>query len=290
MTLDELIEAAWRDHAEQPEAVAARLADAVALVERPDDFARFVRVLTHVHGEHLGDWQRGAQLLESLRGRPAYDRAVATAGPAVTRGIAALRVIGGEALALNGLSDEDSAYALACAAGALGARGLWDRAIDAFTRAVAKASPGLATDHPAVRELAICGNNLSVALEGKDDQSVAERDAMVAAAEAGLKYWTLAGTWLEEERALYQLGRSLLRAGRLRAARASIERCIDVCMRNDAPAFELFFGHAVKALVVRAEGDLAAFDAARRAALEQYALVADGERHWCQREFGEIGG
>ena len=61
---------------------------------------------------------------------------------------------------------------------------------------------------------------------------------MIVAAEGGLKYWKLAGTWLEEERAEYRLARSLLQAGRPHAAIASATRCIDVCTSNAAPAIE----------------------------------------------------
>jgi len=288
MTLGSLIEEAWRDHADHPEVVATRLADALPQVERPEDIAPFVRIAVHVHGEHLGDWQRGVRLLLSLRESRAFDGTGATADP-LARGIAALRAFGSEPSALAGLSDDDGAYALAIAASALVARKQWAPAIDAFDRAAATASRGLARDHPAVRAMAVCGNNVAAALEAKPDLDTAEQRAMLDAAAAGLKYWKLSGTWLEEERAEYQLSRCLLRAGRLPAARASIERCIDVCARNDAPAFELFFGHAVKALVSRAEGDAAGFDSARRAALEQYARVPEGERAWCDREFRDLG-
>ena len=113
---------------------------------------------------------------------------------------------------------------------------------------------------------------------------------MVDAARCGLRYWTLVGTWLEEERAHYQLARCELRAGDAGAALASIDRCIEVCERNGAPPFELFFGHAVRAIAARARGDDAAFAASRSAALAQYARVPDDERKWCSRELGEIGG
>jgi hypothetical protein len=103
-----------------------------------------------------------------------------------------------------------------------------------------------------------------------------------------LRYWKLAGTWLEEERAEYQLARSQLRAEDLNAALASTERCIAVCTRNRAPPFELFFGHAVRALVQRAKGDSSAFAESRRAALEQYALVPADEQKWCEREYKEL--
>src|SRR5271154_2469369 len=44
----------------------------------------FARLLTHVFGEHLGQWRRGIDLLESMRRLPAFDGRAATAG-ALTR-------------------------------------------------------------------------------------------------------------------------------------------------------------------------------------------------------------
>ncbi|MDB5860330.1 MAG: hypothetical protein JWQ76_4019, partial [Ramlibacter sp.] len=60
--------------------------------------------------------------------------------------------------------------------------------------------------------------------------------------------------------------------------------------RNDAPPFELFFGHAVRAVLHRAKGEHAAFAESRRAALEQYVLIPADEQQWCEREHTELGG
>lgn len=288
MTLDAFLEAAWRDHGDRAEDVAARLPDALAMLQRPQDFAPFARLVTHVYGEHLGQWQRGVELLEASARLPAFAPGT-DAEAALRRSTAALRLGAGDRSALERLADEDRAYALAIAADALGARGDIARAIDCLGQALARAPASLSKEHPAARALAICGNNLSAVLEGRPALSPAETDAMLAAAECGLRYWKLVGTWLEEERALYQLARCHLRAGDAAAARASIERCIDVCERNDAPPFERFFGHAVRALAARAQGDGAAFEAGRRAALSHYAAIAEADRRWCARERDELG-
>jgi phosphosulfolactate phosphohydrolase-like enzyme len=111
---------------------------------------------------------------------------------------------------------------------------------------------------------------------------------MIAAAEGGLKYWKLAGTWLEEERAEYRLTRSLLQAGNAAAAVQSARRCIALCDANHAPALEQFFGHAVLALALRATGDADGFAASRREAMRLYAQVDPGEQPWCKTELAEL--
>jgi hypothetical protein len=113
---------------------------------------------------------------------------------------------------------------------------------------------------------------------------------MIAAAEGGLRYWKQAGTWLEEERAEYRLTRSLLQTGEPKAAIQSAERCIEVCELNNAPAFEQFFGYAVRALAQRAAGDADSFEASRNRALQLFAQVPQAERQWCESELKEIGG
>ena len=149
--------------------------------------------------------------------------------------------------------------------------------------------PNLARDSPANRALAAGGNNLAAALEEKNDRDVAETEGMIAAAQGGLKYWKLAGTWLEEERAEFRLTRSLLKAGRPAAAIESAKRCIDVCAHNDAPAIERFYGYVVLALAQRASGDANAFAAAREAALALYEEVPANEKQWCTSEIAELG-
>ncbi len=287
MTLSDFVAAAWRAHGDESEEVAERIADSLHLVAQPEDVAPFVRLLTHVYGEHLGRWQRGVELLEAIQRSPACDGNAAATEP-LRRGIAALRVADGDGAATDSLTEADRAYAFATAADALAARGELGRGIELLERALACVPADLGADHPAIRALAITGNNVSAALEIRETLDARESAAMVRAAEAGLRYWKLAGTWLEEERAEYQLARSLLRAGDVEAARERIDRCIEICRENDAPAFERFFGHAVRALVARAAGDAAGYESHRQAALEHYARVPDGEQSWCDRERSEL--
>lgn len=285
---DALLKTAWAEHGDHPQRVADRLAASLSLVQAPEQVRPFAGLVSHVYGEHLGQWEAGIDLLESLRMAPANDGSPAVAEP-VARAIATLRYAGGDPSVLGALEGHDRTFVLASAAAMFTGRGEFDRAIAAYSQAVKASDVGLAPASPAVRALAIGGNNLAAALEGKADASVRELDAMVAAAEGGLAFWKQAGTWLEEERAEYRLTRSLLKAGRARDAIASAQRCIAVCEANDAPAFERFFGHAVLALAQRAAGQGDAFATERERALALLAQVPDGERGWCDRERGELG-
>ncbi len=287
MSFDAFLAQAWNDHGDRPREVADRLASSLDVIAATENIPAFAHLATHVFGEHLGEWSRGVELLTSLRRLPAYDRA--KSARSVDRGIAILRYSGGAGDALDALALEDRVSALATASGAFTGRGRFDRAIDAFTQALELGGAGLPAESPATRSLAVGGNSLAAALEGKKDRDPIETAAMVTAAEAGLTFWKQAGTWLEEERAEYRLARSLLQAGNAATARRSAERCLEICQRNDAPAFERFFAYAVLAFAQRASGDLDAFEAARREALQLFEQLPPDERQWCESDLKELG-
>ncbi|GAA0748398.1 hypothetical protein LRH25_13025 [Ideonella azotifigens] len=294
MTLEAFLRTAWDEHADAAQAVAERLPGALDLLQVPADVSPLVRLATHVYGEHLGAWQAGLALLERMGGLPlcAQDPAALLA---VQRGQAALRIASGEpgadALATLPVSEHVSVLAQV-AAMQTGRENLPAaiQALEAALQAEAKASPeeDASAARPGWRAMAVAGNNLAAALEGQAGRSAAETEAMLRAARIGLTYWRLAGGWLEEERAHYQLARCELAAGQPEAAAASALQCVTICERESAPAFELFFGHAVHALALRAAGDASGHAAARSLALAAHAQLGADEQPWCRREHAEL--
>jgi hypothetical protein len=288
MTFDDFLDSAWSDHGDRPQEVAERLHASLARAESPEQIAALARLATHVFGEHLGEWQRGIDVLEALKRLPAFDGAAA-ASAAIARGVGTLRVASGDAAALDPLFTEDKICVLAAASSAFAGRSAHGQALASYARALELARAGLPDGSPALRALAVGGNNLAAALEEKPHRDAAETQGMIAAAESGLAYWKRAGTWLEEERAELRLTRSLLCAGQPRAAIASAERCVAVCERSQAPALERFFGLAALAAAQRAAADFTAFEASRERALQCFEQVPADERRWCESELKELG-
>jgi hypothetical protein len=287
-TVDAFLRTAWADHGDHPQEVAERLSTSIELIHASAEFAPYVRLLTHVYGEHLGRWQHAVELLDRLRALPSYDGSPEVARP-IDLAVATMRFAAGDAAALNERSFDARISALATAASAFAARDELQQAIAAYELALQWAAARLPKDSPAVRALAVGGNSLAALLERRVDRDASHTSAMLAGAEAGLKYWKQAGTWLEEERAEYRLARSQLQAGQARDAVAGAQRCISVCRRNGAPAFELFFGFAVLALAQWGAGDRAASEADRAQAMRQLELVSDEERRWCNDDLAELG-
>ena len=153
MTVEAFIEIAWNEHGDRPQEVADRLAGALDLLKVAQHIPPFARLLTHVFGEHLGQWHRGIDLLESLRRLPAFDGSASIAGP-LNRNIATLRYASGESAVLESLSAEDRVSVLAAAASAFAGRREFKRAIEAYTGALQLASAGLPSGSPAIRSLA----------------------------------------------------------------------------------------------------------------------------------------
>jgi len=277
-----LVDAGWNDHAERPAEVAERLAGAIGVIAGTDDALAFARLAAHVYGEHLGRFDDGIALLERIAALPvAMPDAPAAA---LRRHVATLRFASGDAACLAPLAADDRVAVLALGASTLAGRGSFAAAIAAYREAIALAAGGLAAGSPALRALAAGGNNLAAALEEKPSRDAGETQGMVDAAEGALRYWKQAGTWLEEERAEYRLAKSLLQAGRARDAVAAARRCLDVCERNDAPAFERFFGCAVLAAAQRADGRHDEADATRERCRAQFDALAPDERPWCEAE------
>jgi hypothetical protein len=294
---DDFLAAAWDDHGDQPHAVAERIAASLHLAAMPSQVAPMARLATHVFGEHLGEWQRGIDVLGALRSvaalageAPAPDGAAerAAAVAAVDRAVATLRYAGGDAAVLDALGSDDRVFVLASAAGAQAGRGDVARAIDDFARALDLAANGLRDGAPAVRALAVNGNNLAAMLEEKHPRDARETTAMLRAAQAGVTWWPRAGTWLEEERAHYRLSRSRLAAGLADDAAASARQCLAVCGQNDAPAFERFFGYAALALAHHAAARPVERAAATREALDAYARVPADEQAWCAADLAAL--
>jgi HEPN domain-containing protein len=282
MSAEGFIQRAWADHAEAPQRVADEIAQSVSLIASPTELVAFAQLLTHVYGEHLGRWHDGVTLLESLRARNVAGDA--DAERALARNIATLRHAAGDRDGMTALPVEDRIASLATVASAMAARHEFKRAIAAYGEASSLAEDGILSSSPAIRALAVGGNNLAAALEDKTDRDSAETRSMVDAAEAGLKFWRLAGTWLEEERAEYRLAKSLLEAGDTAASAIHAQACVAVCEANGAPPFERFFGYVALALAQRRAGESDRYEASRGEALRLHALLSADERQACESD------
>lgn len=255
---DHFVQQAWAGHADAPLVVARRIDElGFLLLGGADDATALARLITHVWGEHLGQWLAGIERLERLGTQPAGRDL-----PELRRSRAVLELAAGLRREVGELSLSDQARAWCGAATALVVQGLVEAGMQCFDEALALAQLGFEPDDPALRALAVAGNNLACTLESRPQHTASERDAMLAAAGAARQFWSLAGGWLEVERAEYRLARAHLRVGHTDTAALHAEECLALCLENGADAYECFFAYEVLALACAQAGAAAGLRAA----------------------------
>ena len=288
MDFDSFMGQAWDDHAADPQGVAARLGDAgLALLAQADPDAQATQLPAlatlahHVYGEHLGQWHEGQALLQMLAALPAA-AAPGAAADALRRCQASLALCAGDADARSGLSAADAIRVGAMAAAGLGPHDAARASLLLQDAVDATAQTALPAADPALRALAVNGNNLASTLEEKTSRSDEERALMILAAQTARTYWALAGGWLETERAEYRLAMTWLAAGDPARARQHADACLAIVSANDGAALERFFGWEALALVHRASDDAEGHAQAIAEMDQAFTALDEADRGWCQ--------
>lgn len=255
---DAFINQAWDDHAADPEAVAQRLAtEAPGWLTEAGRITPLVNLAHHLHGEHLGRWQAGRNLIALLMSQPAAasDPGAAATARRATSSLDLSEGRAGRAEALTDLDLSDRIRVAAMAAANLAERDT-PQAMRLFEQALAEAAAGnWPAGDPVHRALAVSGNNLAVSLEEKAERSADERALMIAAATAARSHWALAGGWLEVERAEYRLAMTWLKAGDPARALTHARAVLTIVEANDAPALEAYFAWEAVAVAAQAAAD-----------------------------------
>lgn len=276
--LQTFIDQAWTDHADDAWGVSLRLPDALDRVTDASGMLALAHLASHVYGEHLGRWADGLKYLAALARGPGFDAASAQ-GQAL-RVLRAALALAGDGGDLRATLDASERIAVTARAGMLLALHDAARAQALLGEAMAAAdAAALPPADPAIRTLAIAGNNTAAALVDKPARSEAERALMLHAAALARRFWGLAGTWLETGRAEYRLAMAWLAAGDAGRARAHAQACLAIVdAQPERSPFERFFGCEALALAASAQGDAAARAQAVQAAQAAFeALPADDQ-------------
>lgn len=285
MDFDRWLAQAWTDHAGHAACVADRIEpQGLPLAATDAQRGALARLAEHVMGAHLARWTEGRAMLARI-GAEIMDRPTRSTLHLLDAGLA---LAGG----LEGLP-ADLSPAQRVRVTAMAAVLLVDHDIartgELFRRALAEIDTlTLADDDPALRTLAVVGNNLAAALEDKPQRSDAERALMILAAQAGRMHWSRAGTWLEVERAEYRLAMTWLMAGDPMQAKEHAQACLDVVQTHDAPALEHFFAWEAVGTASRAAGHSAAHAHALVQAREAYARLNDDEATACRSSLAAL--
>ena len=272
VTIQQFIDEAYRDHAAGPAAVAVRLADGFAMLSAaPDQAEAFARLAEHVVLGHLGD---SAQLdqwiarLEPLAAARDDGLGVALARARLANALSRGAVMSGrEALPV---ADRVRAYGNALLA--MTRRSAWAEIRSGLASAQQLAD--VAGDDASLRSFAAITNNLAGDLRfylaaHRDDVGYAQ--LMIGAARLAHTAWYRAGSWLERERADYQLALCLAAVGVAEEAIAAADACWQGCIDNGADDEECFYALEAIAHARCAAGQLAEARTAQSEMLERMA-------------------
>ncbi len=275
--LDAFLDQAWNEHADQPDTVAARLPEGLALVQDDAGVLRLAGLAHHVLGEHLARWQTGLDYLAQLAARGVHGPEGAAA---LARCRASLHLCSGAVDERGPLSPGDRCRVTAMAACNLAA---FDtaRATAWLQDAVAQAAALPDTD-PGVRALAAHGNGIAGTLQDLRLRDAGQRQLMLDAAQVARTQWQRAGTWLEVERAEYRLALCWLAAGDAAQALQHARRCEALVLEHGALPLELFFAAEALAGPALALGDTPAHAAAVATARQAYAALPADDQAWCR--------
>lgn len=280
MDFNDFLNQAWNDHATDSVQVAANLSEGLKLINQENQIAQMAQLVTHVLGEHLGRWNDGVQALQQLKQMPAFK--IGTDGDkAITRSIASLELASGKRSNVEDVPTSEQIRVLTIAASALSEQRHIEKAQTLFHKAVEIAQLGLPKEDPANRALAVTGNNLACALEERSSRSSAETELMILAAQTARKYWEIAGTWLEVERAEYRLAMSYLKSGDLVRSLKHAQIGLEIMQENNAPALEFFFGYEALALAEKAKGNAVGFTMAYEQAKANFEKLSEDDKSWC---------
>lgn len=285
MTFEEYLNDAWSRHGTDSTELLKKFKNHFSLINSSDEINQMGYLIAHVSGEHLGQWGRGIQLLNELRDHP---KAVDKTG--LNRFIAALALGDDETFSLDDFSDSDKVRIYAMTASALAAQNDPGRASFYLAQAEKLCHSNLANKDPAHRNLAIASNNLAVALHEKEELSHEEINLMIHAAFLSRKFWEIAGTWSEIERAEYWLAKTFLKANILDKAYAHAERCLEIISEHGNDPIEVFFGMEVMGQVEEARNNHLGKEQSLKGMKDSFAKMSPDDQKWCRETFDKMAG
>jgi hypothetical protein len=298
MDIGEFVRDGWQKHGDDEQGVFDSLPEGVKLVSEAKHGPALAGLVVHVAGEHLGRWSDGLHLLAGIEAHPSIENGSAE-WQSLQRSKATLHHCAGEAGARDTCIEhgrdpahhENSARArvFAIASSALLGQKRIDDAMTAFREAVELTAYGPTKADPVAISLAISGNNLASELEEWEERSDAASALMLEAAQAGRRFWEIAGTWTHVERAEYRLAMTTLKLGDTDAALRHASACLAICEENEADGSERFFAHEALTKGHAAAGDADGARASRDTAAALVTEIEDeGMRSYCAGELVKL--
>ncbi|MBC7537796.1 MAG: hypothetical protein H7281_03185 [Bacteriovorax sp.] len=283
MNFKEYLADAWSTHATNPRKVADEFKQNFNLMESEEDVTAITRLIVHVCGEHLGEWMKGIELLRKLK-----NNATIKDPSEMNRYMAILNLGNNPNTSIDNFSPSDQARIYASTASALSNLGGLKNAEKFIKLSAEIISTQLTKEDPANKALAMASHSVACNLEEKKDRNESDAELMILASNTSRKFWEIAGTWKEIERAEYRLSQTYLQAGLLNESLLHAQTCLEINSQNNNEPLEIFFGYEAVALASRAmKNDAGYNDAVLKMKIAFSNLSAD-DQSWCKAELDKI--
>lgn len=275
-TFKEYLQNAWSTHATDPKKIADEFKLNFNLMDSEDDVMSMAGLIVHVCGEHLGNWEQGIELLKKLKNNaPIKDK------EQMKRFVAILNLGNNPNISIEEFSPSDqiricsgTSSALANLGGLKNAEKLFDKAIEL--------AQGISQEDLANKALAIAGNGIATALEEKTERKPNEVELMIKAATIARKYWEIAGTWMEVERAEYRLSQSYLKAEEFTKSLEHAEKCLAIINENGDVPLELFFAYEALTLANKANNNDIGLKSSIYGMEMTFDKLDESDKSWCK--------
>lgn len=271
---------AWNDHAKDADQVAQTFNQGLELIQSAEDLEQLGWLSTHVYGEHLGKWDEGLLFLNTLSLHSLYSEN-SPAGKVFPIYKSSLSLSKNSDFNISHYALSEQIRILAMSSRQLCGIHQNDRAQELFFKALEHGQTKISKEDSANRALAIMGNTIATTLEEKKNRNQNETDFMILAAKAARKYWEIAGTWLEVERAEYRLSQSYLKAGQFEESLIHAQNCIEISSKNSAPALEFFFGYEALALAEKKKSNDLGYKTAVEKNKIYFEQLSEDDKSWC---------
>ena len=249
--------------------------EAIGFVKEAQHIIQLSGLIKHVAGEHLARFNEGVIFIEKLNQLSFNDEQTKAA---LIRSKAIFLITENEKHNISNFANSDQIRILAASASADVEQRNIERATGKF-KTVLEMAKNLDENDEANRALAVAGHNLASAIEEMSELSDTKKELMLLAAHASRKYWQIAGTWLETERAEYYLAKKYLKCNDYISSIKHANLCLTICEKNTAEPLEFFFAYESIANVEKAMGQ------PLRSLLkmqEQFEKLSEADKTWCR--------
>lgn len=292
---DDYIDKCWNDHADNAIDVfnTFESEEIIKMIETCDQIEGYVKLIAHVSGEHLQKWNDGIKLLNNIKIKKEEIISMNSSSDInrlIRNHIYILQLSSGDLSiesVLNSLPELTISEQVSIIASASSALLLIDliksKSLYKTSLLLVDQIEDMSKNDPAFRSLAVVSNNLAYTLEElKELLSCDAEELMILAAQCGLKFWTIAGTSLNVQRAHNRLALCYIRVNDLDKAFLHSNIALKLCQENAFSPMDFFNVYYGLSLIERVRSNESEYKRLVAVAEDYFNKMTSQAQSWCK--------